>query len=508
MIQMKKINDFIFTFIFLIFFLSILSINSKASSGITSTDVKSRMLTNENVPIIIILKEKAQFQSLSKENAVSALKSHASSSQNELRTLLHKEEKRGKADKIKQFWIVNAIAVNATPELIERLSARDDVASIELDTQMHVVEDYSVQVSRGQIDAATSEIKRINATKVWELGIDGSGINVSIIDTGINGLHPDISGRVIKWIDYIGNIGLPYDDFGHGTHVAGTVGGNGNGGTTTGVAPNVSLFGVKMLDRYGYGLESNVINGIEWSIENKAKIISLSIGSDQTWATTNCDIDNPAMSMAINNAISAGIIVVAAAGNNPAGVSSPGCLANVIAVGAVGSNDAIADFSGIGAAMADHGVVAPGVGITSLNYLTSGYIQYSGTSMATPHVSGAVALLLQAAKKQGTTLTPALIKSILKNTSIDLGAIGKDNIYGAGRINVSAAVFSLDIVGPSVIANPTYYPGGFTVARNGMAITLNASITDAIKGVKNASVNTSSLNASLSTVLLNNVMGF
>ena len=135
-------------------------------------------------------------------------------------------------------------------------------------------------------------------------------------------------------------------------------------------------------------------------------------------------------------------------------------------------------------------------------------MQGSGTSMATPHVSGAAALLLQAARKQGTTLTPAQIKSILEDTSIDLGTAGKDNTYGAGRIDVLAAVFSLDIVGPSVIANPTYYPDGYIAARNGTKITLNATITDAIKGVKNASVNASLLNASINTVLLNNMAGF
>ena len=109
--------------------------------------------------------------------------------------------------------------------------------------------------------------------------------------------------------------------------------------------------------------------------------------------------------------------------------------------------------------------------------------------MATPHVSGAAALLLQTARQQGTTLTPAQIKSILENTSIDLGIVGKDNTSGAGRIDVLAAVYYLDIVGPSVIANPTNYPDGYIAARNGTKIGLNATITDAIKGVKNASVN-------------------
>lgn len=492
--------------ILILLFLGITNQNAEATNGIISAQVQSRMPGNEHIPIIIILKDISSFQSLSKDNAVLRLKSRASESQTRLDTLLNEEKKKGKADKITKFWIVNAIAVYASPELIESLSERDDVAGIEFDSKVHMMEGFSVQVSQGQIDAATNEIKRINATNVWELGIDGSGINVSIIDTGINALHPDISGRVIKWVDFVNGLNnSSYDDYGHGTHVAGTVGGNGTDGITTGVAPNVSLFGVKVLDSAGNGNETTVIQGIEWSIENKANIISMSLGSTQVWTTPNCDDYDKAMSEAINNSIAAGVIVVAAAGNSAGGVSLPGCIGNATAVGAVDSNDAIAYFSGRGAAMADHGVVAPGVGITSLNYLTTGYIPDSGTSMATPHVSGAAALLLQAARLQGTALSPEEIRSILENTSVDLGTPGKDNIYGAGRINVYAAIFS---IGPSVIPNPTYYPVGFTAARNGTAITLNATITDEISGIKNASVNTSLLNTSIDTIWLNKVSGF
>jgi serine protease AprX len=495
----------------LIFFLSgIFLVNTQAASDKISMDVKSRMLKSENVPLIIILKDQPSFKTLSKENAVSELKNRASTSQQALANLLKEEKSRGKADKIKQFWIVNAIAVEASPELIEILSMRDDVERIGLDAELRIMDDFSVQVSQGQIDNATSEIRRINTTKVWDLGIDGTGINVSVIDTGINASHPDIAGRVIKGYDFVNNDGNPADDNGHGTHVAGTVGGNGSLGTTTGVAPNVSLFGVKVLDAGGSGYESNVILGIEWSVSNGANVISMSLGGDGLWTTSNCDADaaNFAMATAINNAVASNIVVVAAAGNNASGVSSPGCIQKSIAAGAVDSSDTIASFSGIGAAMSDHGVVAPGVSITSLDYLSNGYTDLSGTSMATPHVSGTTALLLHAANRQGTTLSPAQIKNIFNSTSIDLGDPGNDSTFGAGRINVSAAVLSIDTVGPSVVANPTGYTVGNTAARNGTTITLNATITDSIAGVKNASVNVSAINASLASVSLFNISGF
>jgi len=470
-------------------------------------DVKSRMLKSESVPVIIILKDSPSFKILLKENSLSELKSRASTSQQALADLLKEEKSRGIADKIKHLWIVNAIAVEASPELIQKLSMRDDIERIELDVEIRIMDDFSIQVSQGQIDNATSEIKRINTTKTWELGIDGTGINVSVIDTGINASHPDIAGRVIKWMDYVGNQSSPYDNHGHGTHVAGIVGGNGNGGKTTGVAPNVSLFGVKVLNAGGNGFESDVISGIEWSVSNGANVISMSLGGGLS-TTSNCDADNSAMATAINNAVTSNVVVVAAAGNNASGVSLPGCIQKSIVVGAVDSGDTIASFSGRGAAMTDHGVVAPGVNITSLNYLSNSYTALDGTSMATPHVSGTVALVLHESQRQGITLSPSQIKNIFNRTSIDLGAAGNDPTYGAGRINVSAAVFSLDTVGPSVVANPTGYTIGNTAAKNGTAVTINATITDAISGVKNASVNVSAINASLASVSLFNISGF
>lgn len=501
----KKILPFLCAFLILLFLPGIYSMNTEAASDKVAVEVKSRMSVGA-VPVIIILKDRSE--TFPNDNAISSLKSHASSRQQELASLLKEEKSRGKADKIKQFWIVNAIAVEASPELIEKLGKRDDVAGIELDSELQILE-FSPQVTQGQIDNATSEIARINATKVWELGIDGSGINVSVIDTGINASHPDITGRIVKWVDFVGSQSSPYDNHGHGTHVAGTVAGNGSGGTTTGVAPNASLLVAKVCNSAGSCSSSNIVSGIEWAVGNNSNIISISLGGSRSSAITT----------AVNNAINASVTVIAAAGNsgpNNGTISFPAGERNVIAAGAVDSTDTIASFSSRGPITVDGEVLtkpdvsAPGVTITSLDYASSGYVSagWSGTSMATPHVSGAVALLLHAAQRQGTTLTPAQIKNVLENTSVDLYDSGKDNTSGAGRINVSAAVLSIDTVGPSVVANPTGYAGVNTAAKNGTAVTLNVTITDAISGVKNATVNVSSINTSLTNISLLYDSGF
>ena len=431
----------------LILLLIAFSVFAGAVNNKISPQVESLMLTHDKVPVIIVLKDKPAVTSVSKELTINSMKNHASSSQQQLVDLLKDEKVKGKADKIKQFWIVNAIAVNASPGVIKAISTRDDVESIELDSEIHILEDFSLstQVTQGQIDRATNAIKQINATNAWEIGIDGTGINVSVLDTGIYAAHPDIAGRIIKGYDFVNNDNDPADDAGHGTHVAGTVGGNGAGGTTTGVAPNVSLLIAKVCNSGGWCLNSAIVDAIQWSVGNGADIISMSLGDS---ARSN------AIHLAINNAINMEVVVIAAAGNegpDSGTINYPGGEKNVIAVGAVGGSDVIAYFSSRGPITVDGEVLikpdvsAPGVNINSLLYTSSGYSGYtwSGTSMATPHVSGAAALLLQAARQLGTTLSPLQVKSILENTSVDKGLAGKDNNYGAGRIDVFAAINSL-----------------------------------------------------------------
>jgi subtilisin family serine protease len=186
----------------------------------------------------------------------------------------------------------------------------------------------------------------------------------------------------------------------------------------------------------GSGFMSDVVAAIYWAADQQdVDVISMSIGVSESWKKRNCDSAYPDLDAAVDYAFSKGKVVVAAAGNNPAGVDAPACLKNAIAVGAVDSNNAIASFSSQGLAMLNHGLVAPGVGIYSTR-LYGAYAYGSGTSYSAPQVSGVIALMKQKKPK----MKPGRVRRILFKTAIDLGASGADKVFGHGLVDAFAAV--------------------------------------------------------------------
>jgi len=669
---------------------------------------------DEKIPVIILLKDQykptPQDRILSREASVQSMKSFAEDKQKDLLTELRKDNR---VKDVKQFWIVNAISCKATPEVIEEIKKHPDVAKVELDRKVYLLDadnkekeqrffkfktfNSSQTIERihpGEGEEIAWGVDWIEAPQVWANGIDGSGINVSVVDTGINASHPDLQGKVIAWKDFVNNKIAPYDDNGHGTHCAGTIAGTGAGGVKTGVAPGANLFGVKVFNSVGYANVSDVIEGFQWSVEHGADVISysggmlpldgiedeasvnasetnthviqvndsyaelmdsfkpaficayvespdlqnLSIslvapngtevqgdymdwlvppdlygeyiwfykysedkplpsgnwslnvtaktkgisvwsydfnlsgvsnatlnfwtrydtgdGSDNNgyleistdggmnWTelarykgylseltpgsidlsnytgknvtvrfreiTDSPVVDNPgwfidnittpktgscveleggaykwrstgqatdsgainysygllvaypdngtsAEAQKINNIAGLGVVPVIAAGNDGKfglrTIASPGSASDAITVGATDwEKDYIAGFSsrgpvGYGAnETIKPDIVAPGVGIVSTWY-EGGYASMLGTSMATPHVAGTVALMLQA----NSSLSPAEVKQILKNSSFDLGKEGEDNTYGAGRVDAYAAVSNVTELEPMAL---------------------------------------------------------
>jgi len=294
----------------------------------------------------------------------------------------------------------------------------------------------------------TRSTQTIGANYVWNtFGYTGTGIKVAIIDTGINYNHPDLGGgfghgkKVADGYDFVNNDADPMDDNGHGTHVAGIVAAN---GSLKGVAPNATLFAVKVLSSTGSGSASNIIAGIDWSIAHGANIISMSLGGTTVPNDEFADVEN----IVSDAAVKEGVVVVVAAGNEGPGtgtIDAPGSAKKVITVGASDSagtvtisDDTIASFSCRGPSAfgrLDPEVVAPGVKINSTSY-SGGYTIMSGTSMATPMVSGSAALLLQ----KNPALTPAQVRAILMNTASDLTG-SNFHVFekGAGIINLTNA---------------------------------------------------------------------
>ncbi|MBI4010291.1 MAG: S8 family serine peptidase [Candidatus Aenigmarchaeota archaeon] len=281
-----------------------------------------------------------------------------------------------------------------------------------------------------------SSVQQINANAVWTLGYNGTGILIAVLDTGIDTDHVELADSVAGGWNFITNTANFEDDNGHGTHVSGIITANGVNSNAIGVAPGAGVWSGKVLNAQGSGYFSDVIEAIYYVADNvAAEIISMSLGTSPpyTYKGSNCDSVLPSLTSAINYARSKGKSVVAAAGNSGgAGVSIPGCVSKVITVGAVDDINVVTSWSSKGKSLE---LVAPGVTILS-SVIGGGYESWSGTSMATPHVSAVIALM----KQKNSALTPDQVTSKLNSTATDLGKIGYDNSYGYGLVNALAAV--------------------------------------------------------------------
>jgi serine protease AprX len=290
----------------------------------------------------------------------------------------------------------------------------------------------------------------------------------AVIDTGIDAAHADLDeGKVIAFKDFVNGRTDPYDDEGHGTHVAGTIAGDGDGradGANRGVAPGAALVGVKVLDANGSGTMANVAAGIDWVVQNKdvygIEAINLSLGA------SGCSDGTDATSIAVNNAQAAGLVVAVAAGNDGAGtctIGTPGAATGALTVGAMADTAALgfsqAPFSSRGPTADGRikpDISGPGVRITSAAANTgNGYAEYSGTSMATPFVAGLSLLMREA----NTALTPQQVRDAMTTTATDWGRTGNDGEYGAGRLDAYAALKAVGApltTGPSAPAHRFY----------------------------------------------------
>jgi serine protease AprX len=336
-----------------------------------------------------------------------------------------------------------ALAVRLTPAQVRAVAALPAVTHVEGDDWLS--------------PARESAVPSFGVTKArddFRLTGDGDGApdaysrddhTIAVIDTGIDGGHADFAGdKIIAWMDYVEGRPTPYDDIGHGTHVASIAAGrirNGVGG----VAPGAALVGVKVIGKEGLARTSTVVKGIEWCLNNREdlgiRVLNLSLSGKGSGDGTDL------MSRAIHECVEAGIVVCVAAGNaGPAAstIPAPGAAPDAITVGTMRDPGkggfALWTTSGRGPT-ADGRVkpdlVGPGYRIVAAKAGTADEsVALSGSSMATPFVAGVCALMLAAYPE----LTPAEVKEILRRTALDFGPEGPDNDYGAGRLDAFAAL--------------------------------------------------------------------
>jgi len=304
----------------------------------------------------------------------------------------------------------------------DRLAEDSDVGRVYLDKRVHVtLDDVEGLVSAGQARN--------------RFDVSGEGVTVAVLDTGVDDTHPDIQGSVVDEKDFTGE-GTVEDGHGHGTHVAGIITGDGTAsdGQYVGMAPDASIMNLRVIGSDGYGSTSDIIDAMEYADTNGADVISMSLGGDTS--------TNDPFFDAVQKVTASGTAVIVAAGNSGSSyetIKSPGVVPEAITVGASDDYDGITSFSSRGPTpIRDYvkpDLVAPGSYVYSAQAGTDGYVAKSGTSMATPVVSGVAALALQ----EHPGWTPSQLKSALVTTTDDVGSY---DVYtaGAGRLNATAAV--------------------------------------------------------------------
>jgi len=467
--------------------------------------------SDELVPVDIVMKEQYDTGALKDEvlrlpkalkraRVAEILRAFSAEKQQSLLEYLENKAQQGEVRDIKSLWIHNGVYCRATKYVVMELQARQDVEYVDYDLK-------PIEMPKPEHAIAPPDITReiawgvlkVRAEQVWALGYTGQGIVVGIIDTGVNYNHVDLASHM--WTDpnypnhgwnFQYNNNDPMDTDGHGTHCAGSVASDGTAGSQCGVAPEAQIMACRVRTMADSIAEEQVFSAMQFvmspplSPANGGDLISMSLGWQYQWgprrATWRQTCDNVGV---------AGIVMCIAAGNErtvntppnavrcPGDVPAPwpnpqngatGTPSSVVTVGATDISDAIGGFSSPGpvtwqsiAPYNDYAyppgltcpdVSAPGVNIKSCAYNNNtGYFDgWNGTSMATPHTAGVVALMLQ----KNPSLTMVQIDSILETTAIDLGAVGKDNDFGAGRIDALNAVNATPMAGvpetPNIIS--------------------------------------------------------
>ena len=406
----------------------------------------AHLQSDQMITVIVTLNKQTDLSSVNgasraarQKDVIEALQATSNLSQGQLKQLLNARKGQGKVKDYVSFWIFNGFSVTATGDVIAELAGQPDVYSISPDDLGIVPTTYG---------PAEPNISLVNAPALWSQGYTGSGIVVASMDSGVDVSHPDLSSRwrggSNSWYDPYSQHSTPVDLSGHGTWTTGIMVGGDAGGTTIGVAPDAKWIAVKIFNDSGSSTATAIHQGFQWLLNpdgNPATDDAPNVVNNSwTYANPGCYLD---FEPDLQSLRAADILPVFAAGNGGPYANSSYSPANnpsAFAVGAVDNNGQIYGYSSRGPSTCSGytgpypKLVAPGVNIRTTG-LYGTYYTDSGTSFASPHVAGALALLLSAYPY----LHASDQEQALINTASDLGASGPDDVFGYGLLNILSA---------------------------------------------------------------------
>lgn len=435
------------------------SSSQAASIGSSLADAMRSARASDQIGVIVELSERANVAAAAASVAprnrnarsaavIGALQATSSRSQAGLRTYLRAQASTGSASDLQPFWLFNGISVKARPAVIRAIASRPEVASVVLD-EIVTLPPTTPGSDEPTVAAAEWGIDRVGAPLVWQLlGTRGEGSMVGILDSGVDADHPDLLNGPDAWFDAVFGIAVPYDVDDHGSHVTGTSVGGDASGSAIGVAPGARYMSCKAFHG-GTASATDILQCMEFFTDPDG----VPGTADYPDVVNNSWQSGTSCNTTFTNAIAAwwqlGIFPAIAAGNSGPGVgsgTSPGQNPGSFGIGATDINENIASFSGRGPSSCDGSIFpevsAPGVNIRSA-VNGGGYANFNGTSMATPHVAGCIALIRSAADLDNLFGIPQAIWDwfLITRFAKDLGSLGPDNSFGAGRLNCAAAVF-------------------------------------------------------------------
>jgi Subtilase family len=419
-----------------------------AHAGVTPelADALRAALPSERIPVLATLENQAEpGPGDGPPEILRALRREAQLTQPGLLARLGHSQARG-------FWIVNAISSSAIPPQVRRIAADPAVARVDLDPSVRVAAGASASGAL-PVGSRNWGLGAIRAPQAWsEAGVTGTSVRIGTIDTGVEGGHPVLAGKVAGWRDVVGGRAAPYDDHGHGTHTAGTLVGGNAQSARLGVAPGARLLVAKAIAGSGVGVGSDIIAAAEWLADPDGNPATADFPEviSNAWGELG-DANDVWFRPVLRRWRALGIVPIFAAGNSgprAGSVGGPGGYPEALAVGAVDESGAVAPFSSRGPVIWQNAdrlgpapgpvqkpdLVGPGVGIVS-SWPGGGYEALTGTSMAVPHAAGVAALVRSANPK----LAGPEVEGILRSAAVDVAAPGRDAESGAGLVDALAA---------------------------------------------------------------------